>query len=257
MSGKVLSRKVHRDGTSTVIRLIEDPQPVRRTGNPLARLMESCRQVEAAAARIQASLKPGSPKPSIQELAAGIVASKRRGGINRFARNAGGAAIVSQPRQVTKAPAPQPKPYEPDEAAVTALRAAFGLGIRRDQVEGTRKTLIQDTRAAEKRVKDAASAKPQIIDGETGGAVVHNPPSTGDRGRIVDEPAHYAQVWNAIHKRVNAAGRMPVVLSAAEIARELGLTVTDVNNAIDALWRTGQLQRYGRPGGPVRWATTQ
>jgi hypothetical protein len=257
MTGEVLSRKVHRDGTATMIRLIGTPQPVSRADNPLTRLLASCRQIEQAAARAQAALKPGAPKPTISELAQGIVASKRQGGINRYARNAGGATIVGAAQQVTKAAAPQPKPYEPDEAAVTALRACFGLGVRKDQVEETRKTLIQDTRTAEKRMKDAASAKPQIIDGGTGGTVVHTPPSTGDRGGMSDWPAHYAQVWNAIHRRVNAAGRAPVVVSAAEVARELGLTVADVNNAIDALWQSGQLQRYGRPGGPVRWATTQ
>lgn len=245
------------DRPTATVRLINDrkPAPVRRASNPLASLMESCRQVELAAARAQAAVAPlGKPvqpaqkKPTVSELAAGILANKKRrtsGGINRFERHRGGASIVAQREVVTKAPAPQPKPYEPDEAAVTALRAAFGLGTRRDQVEGTRKQLIQDTRTAEKIAKARAAARKEVIE---------HPVATGSVGNPAEQPKHWGLVYAAIHRRWVANKRVPVSISAAEIARETALTVADVNAAIDALWSTGQIQRYGRAGGPTRWA---
>jgi hypothetical protein len=229
MSNRVLARKAHRDGTSTIIRLVEDP-----AAKPRHRAMIEDVQRAVETVRARSRVKPAAPtEPAARR--------KVTNPIKRYTRTSPpGERVLGQPRQTTKAPA-APAAYTPDTSAIINLRRAFGLPVAAADVDRTRKAMLEEHRAAKARRKEAVT-------------VEHSPPSTGDRTGATDRGILPDVFW-AIHREWVAGGRRPVTVSAAEIAKLLGVSPEQVTAAVDTLWRTGQLQRWPvRGGGPVRYS---
>lgn len=128
-----------------------------------------------------------------------------------------------------------------------ALRAGLGRSPDRETAERVAKERTDRARRAD--VPDAA--KPTIHPRPAQNVQERTLPN-GDRTGQAGAPAHHAQVWFSVHRAWVAAGRLPVTISPAEIAKELGLSVEQVRGALDALEKTGQLQRHRGPMGMPR-----
>jgi hypothetical protein len=127
------------------------------------------------------------------------------------------------------------------------LRAALGL---RNDPEKDRALAQRMTAEARQRVGSADlpdGARPTIVNNLTTTVVTYGPGGV----RLPDTPVANALVWQHTYGRYIAAGQRAVTIAPAEVARETGLTVAQVNSAITALEASGQLVRQPNRRGSV------
>ena len=72
-------------------------------------------------------------------------------------------------------------------------------------------------------------------------SVINSPAAHGNQSGVPFAPLAQAACWMAIHGLFVQAGRVPVSFVASEIAGLTGLSVQEVNQAVQALLATGQL----------------
>jgi hypothetical protein len=244
-------RTLKSDGAArgTVIRIVGDPVPAARSDhNPFLEALERAQQaVAATVAPVGRSNLSGRRRADFDAFARGIIepklAARASGGINRYKRHplssqATGQRIIGEVKELP--PVPKVEPYQPDEGAVVALRAAFGLGVRSEQVTGTLRDMRTFGRQAEKR----ATAKAEAAKAAAPTKPVPSAPM---------DPA--GGVHSAIARRCAAAGGLPVSISVSEIARELSTTPETVSDVIRSLERDRRLERHQRGAGVIRWLT--
>jgi hypothetical protein len=153
-----------------------------------------------------------------------------------------------------------------DPIGALALRGAFGLKTDAASCEATAREATKHVKAAVEREKAAKAARAKDTNAGGEGRAVDVPsqakptfmnrpaPTTQEytsTGQRLPQPAQLSLVFTAVCELYDAAHRQPVTLLTSELVSMTGLSVAEVNAAVDELERRRLLTRQPNRAGSV------